>query len=203
VCQKCANPESPEGKAVRSYFQSRGKNFTDEEIAKKTKHLLSLNDSFIVGNPHFTPELDTMPDGVHAKTRFKWKKVYTNLETLKHYNTKKGQNHCEKLKAEYDAIPEPKPEYLEWASERSRPQLFEELYRQAVSAKQGIARIKAISTILEFTKSKPKQELEVSRADFSGELPDLFRQLAQLGGIPSEAVEALITSYLEKPNTAN
>lgn len=203
MCQQCSNPESPEGRGLRDYLKSIGKNFSEEEITRKTKGLVSLSDPFLKDNAQFTRELDSMPDGIHAKPRKYWAQVHLQSNRLKIHKTAKAAQHCAELRDRYASLPEPKPEYLVWASEQSRPQLFDELFRQATRADNPMARVKAISTILEFTKSKPKTELEVIQKDFSGELPDLFRQLAQLAGVPPEAIETFVGSYLEKSPATN
>lgn len=177
MCKKCSNP--------------------------KSAHLKALDDPFIVDNPHFTAEVDTMPDGIHAKPRHMWKKVYENRSVAWDYANRRTAELAEDIKAEYDRLPEPKPNYLEWAAKRGEPHLFEELLRQALTGKSDMTRVRAIGTLLEFTKSKPKQELELTRGVGTGEIPELFRQLSQLAGIPIEATEAFLASYVGKPSSTN
>ena len=132
MCKKCVNPRS--------------------------QHLKSLDDPFIVGNPHFTAETDTMPDKIHAKPRHMWQEVYKKRSRAVDVKILSAKRYSDELEAEYKALPEPKPDYLEWASSQMRPAIFRELLTRALSGKGDMARIRAISTILEFTKSKPKQE---------------------------------------------
>ena len=157
MCQKCKNPESDEGKAVRDYFLSVGKPF---KLSKKTTSLLSRNDPFIVGNPHFTPETDMMPDGVHAKPRHMWVECFEQRAKNKDRMALGSKRRCEALEAEYAKLPDPKPEYLEWASAKMRPELFRALFKTATTSSKGATAVRAIATLLEFTKSKPKQETD-------------------------------------------
>lgn len=200
MCQNCKDPNSEEGKAVRAYLKSLGRNYTEAEIVRRTRHLKSLKDEFILKSTEvgdFTPSLDTMPDGVHAKTRLKWKNIFTARQKGSASERDDRQGHCEKLLEEYNAIQGEKPDYLQWAAEHSRPQIFEELYHQAVGARHPVARVKACSTLLEFTKTKPKRELELSQGEISGDLPDLFRQLCKLMFIPPEAADAFLGAYVK------
>jgi len=200
--QNCKNPDSEEGKGIRVYFQTLGRNYTDEEIATKTKHLRSLHDDFVEANPDFTLDRDMMPDGVHAKPRKNWFKVSGHSKENKAAKKSKTEAHLQALRDEYAAITGDKPDYLQWAAEKSRVELFEELYRQVKGDKDRSVRGRAISTILEFTKNKPKHAIEFISSELSGEIPELFRQLSKLAGVPTEAIEAFAGTYLDpKPKT--
>jgi len=92
----------------------------------------------------------------------------------------------------YQDLPEPRPDFMEWAACDSRRACFEQLERVALTAGRKLDRIKAIHTILEFTKRKPKQELEHSGdlAEFSHlSNKDLLRMVLELNGIPPEVFD--------------
>lgn len=92
----------------------------------------------------------------------------------------------------YLALPKPLPDYMEWAASDTRRDCFDELEKVAKTAGRKTDRIKAIHTILEFTKKKPKQELEHSGdlAEFSHlSNKDLLRMVLELNGIPPEVFE--------------
>ena len=66
------------------------------------------------------------------------------------------------IRAKWLELTEPRPEFLEWATEALKPDLFRELATAALAARTPTVRQGAIRTLLEFTKAKPKQAFEVS-----------------------------------------
>lgn len=102
----------------------------------------------------------------------------------------------------YQALPEPRQDFMEWAALDSRRDCFEQLERVALTAGRKLDRIKAIHTILEFTKKKPKQELEHSgdMQEFSHlSNKDLLRMVLELNGIRPETFEQFRERNPETP----
>ena len=108
---------------------------------------------------------DFMPDGrlKLAKFRKVWK---THKSYLKPTLTDDElQSKQDARWNEYQQLTEPRPDYFEWASERSRREQFDELERAYKSAERVSDKLKAISTLLEFRKTRPKTMVETSSAD--------------------------------------
>ena len=130
---------------------------------------------------------DWMPDGrlklyKHQKRWGDWKKVKTRSLSIVQ----------EERWEKYKELPEPRPDYMEWAALDTRRDSFEELEKIAKTAGRKTDRIKAINTILEFTKRKPKQELEHSGdlAEFSHlSNQDLLRMVLEMNGIRPEVFD--------------
>lgn len=129
---------------------------------------------------------DFMPDG-----RLKLAKFRKGWKTHKSY-LKPAQTDAEltaKQEArwqEYQAVPEPKPDYFEWASQRSRREQFDELERAYRNAERVSDKLKALGTLLEFSKSRPKSQIELT--DGSNEMQqvsenDLLKMALELNGI--------------------
>lgn len=203
MCNKCVDPESPDGRKVREFLASIGKNYSEESIRSKTSKLKNLDDLWLATNALFDPDTDSMPDGVHAKPLRMWFKVVTNRRAERMMNDVKAERHARKLLNQYRQLKiDPKPEFFEWAASqlKTRFMLFESMLRTAVAGKTHTDQTKASSGMLEYSKVKPKQTIEVSQAIPQGELADLFRQFSQLATIPPEAVETFISTYIVKPN---
>ena len=104
--------------------------------------------------------LDIMPDGRLKHPRFRRFRIANRAKALKanvHRSVERGDERW----AEYQALHDPKPDYCEWAAQRDRRIHFDALERVAMHSTRDSDRIKAISTIFEFTKTKPKQSMEV------------------------------------------
>lgn len=108
------------------------------------------------------PAADFMPDGrlKLAKFRIGWRQkrlpVSTNEPDLREQQEERWQ--------EYQELTEPRPDYMEWAAQRSRREMFDELEVIARLGRTSSERSRAIGTILEFTKMRPKQQHELSQA---------------------------------------
>ena len=109
------------------------------------------------------PDGDILPDGIHLKPR----RIWRNRRGKSHYTPTLWTE--ENLRArqqkrweEYDALPSPRPDYMEWAAQQSRREQFEQLEMVAFTSKKSSYKLKALATILEFSKRKPKQELDVT-----------------------------------------
>ncbi len=128
---------------------------------------------------------DWMPDG--RLKLYKHQKRWGDWQKLKRMSLSQVQT---ERWDRYQTLPEPKPDYMEWAASDTRRDCFDELEKVAKTAGRKTDRIKAIHTILEFTKKKPKQELEHSgdMAEFSHlSNKDLLRMVLELNGIQPEA----------------
>jgi len=100
------------------------------------------------------------------------------------------------IRAKWLELAEPRPEFLEWATEELKPDLFRELATAALVARTPTVRQGAIRTLLEFTKAKPKQAFEVSTiSQEPAEPQELMAVFSQVFGIPVLELEKLI-----KPN---
>ena len=140
---------------------------------------------------------DWMPDGrlklyKHQKRWGDWKKVKTKSLSIVQ----------EERWEKYKELPEPRPDYMEWAALDTRRDSFEELEKIAKTAGRKTDRIKAINTILEFTKRKPKQELEHSgdMSEYSNLTnKELLRMVLELNGIRLETFEQFRERNPETP----
>lgn len=146
---------------------------------------------------------DFMPDG-----RLKLAKFRKAWKTHKSY-LKPSQTDEELVKRqndrwlEYQALPEPKSDYFEWASQRSRREQFDELERAYRNAERVSDKLKALSTLLEFSKSRPKTQLEVSQAadgipEVSNE--ELLRMALEMNGINYEKFKEIFQLEIEATN---
>ena len=100
------------------------------------------------------------------------------------------------IRAKWLELAEPRPEFLEWATEALKPDLFRELATAALAARTPTVRQGAIRTLLEFTKAKPKQAFEVSTiSQEPAEPQELMAVFSQVFGIPVAKLERMI-----KPN---
>lgn len=109
-------------------------------------------------------ELDIMPDGRLKFPKYRQKRLRNRDAALKAAND--NPKHCgnkefqERRWQEYLKLPEPRPDYFEWASQYSRREQFDALERILFNSRRDSDRIKASATMLEFSKSKPKQVVE-------------------------------------------
>lgn len=98
-------------------------------------------------------EKDLMPDGRLKHPRFRF---HRHAQRQK-FTPQQLLDRDADRRIRYDALPEPKPDYFEWAALESRRDQFAQLERDAFCANRPSDRLKAINTLLEFSKSKPKQ----------------------------------------------
>jgi hypothetical protein len=103
---------------------------------------------------------DLMPDGVHLKPRRLRNDRFGQRDAKLHL-VKAG---TQSVIAKWEALPEPKPPFTEWYVQHNEADLASALVDIARNPTESPqARIKAISLLWEFTKSKPKAQLEVSQ----------------------------------------
>lgn len=138
--------------------------------------------------------MDVMPDG-----RLKLPKFRSDVKNKRAYGfaamAVELQQEAQDYWEAYQNLPEPRPDYLEWAAQQDRRRQFERLRLYAFTSKRESDRIKAMGLLLEFSKSKPKQQLELSQKEEQlpvRDLESMFRILAAELKIPQDTVDALI-----------
>lgn len=205
MCANCANPESFEGKTVRDYLRSCGKKFTEAYVIAKSRKLKLLTEPSVMNNAAFNADTDSMPDGIHAKPYKYWASVTAAIRHRRANDDIQAERHANKLKRKYDLLPDPKPPFFDWAASQPKTQflVFTSLLRNAMAARSIGDQTKAGNAMLDHGKAKPKQAIEVTQGITGGEASELFRQLAQMSGIPAEAIETFIASYIGQPGSTN
>lgn len=155
--------------------------------AQKLRHFSEVED-----NPQFNIELDLMPDKFHAKPYRLWaakpqkRRIEPSISQDELYSKR------EALDAEYAALPDPKPDYMDWASFRTRHDQFWEAYKILRTSPYPTERVKALTFLAEFTKSKPKQEFEVATRDLKGlDNVKLLEEVLELNGLPRNLAQEL------------
>ena len=97
---------------------------------------------------------------------------------------------------EYDAVPDPKPDFFEWFGKAHPRILAKVLLREMLIGHQPGQALKAANTFLEFAKSKPKQSVEVSNVTpqpaTNDELKDAFTEAF---GISRDDVDRLVFAH--------
>lgn len=107
---------------------------------------------------------DTMPDGRLKHPKFRMRRIANRAGAIEaanqNPNHRGNKQNQQRRWEEYQRLPEPRPDYFEWASQHSRRELYDCLERIAFNSKRNGERIKAAASILEFSKSRPKQVIE-------------------------------------------
>lgn len=138
----------------------------------------------------YQPE-DFMPDGRLKLSKFRQGWQQRRAPVLSSDELQERQN---KVWDDWTALPEPRPDYLEWAANQFKRDLFNELLSSALTGRTDSQRSIGIRTLLEFTKSKPKQQLEVSSAVLQPAAPqELMEAFSQIFRIPIVELEKLIS----------
>ena len=104
--------------------------------------------------------LDIMPDGRLKHPRFRRFRIANRAKALK-IAAKRAVNRGEERWQEFQKLPDPKPDYCEWAAQRDRRFHYDAIEHVAMTARKDADRIKAVATMWEFTKTKPKTISEV------------------------------------------
>lgn len=131
-------------------------------------------------------EVDVMPDGRLKLPKFRLASMAKRKKAraLRQVQLKTEQ---EELKKKYDQIPEPKPGFFEWAFKQEE-HLFYDILRKIgrMPNSTPTEKIRAIGTLTEYSKSKPKAQLELANKapDFE-QMPveELLRMLLETIGI--------------------
>lgn len=150
-------------------------------------------------NPLFNKETDMMPDGFHAKPYRLWK-AKPSLRRLKHLmSSGEISELMTETEREYASLPSPKPDYMEFAALKTRRNLFESLFIISQCASFPRERNQAAGILLEYTKSKPKQELVLFEKDSSGfDNRELLAKVLQLNGLdPDELLPKLFPEKMQ------
>lgn len=143
-------------------------------------------------NPMYTPGMDDLPDGFHAKPIRLWVKKPQKRRIEPSISQDELYSKRETLDAEYAALPDPKPDYMDWASYKTRHDQFWEAYKILRTSPYPAERVKALTFLAEFTKSKPKQEFEVATRDLKGlDNQKLLEDVLELNGLPRELATQL------------
>ena len=165
-----------QGASPTGFYGYAGKPLTEQDVA-------NLKAKGVKFEP-YEQGGDLMPDGVRLKKpRFRSDVIKKKLEgrQVKESGIDTDQD---TLQEEYNKLSEPRPDFFQWAFERDQSKLYGILIKTArMPHSSGSERIKAISTILEFAKSKPKTQLEVSNAD---------------AGIPEYSIEEILKMSLSE-----
>lgn len=147
---------------------------------------------------------DIMPDGRLKLPKFRLRRLHNRAAALEATCKIPTNVHSKEFLAalwqDYQNLPDdPKPDYLEWAAQRTRKEQFDNLVRVAFNGKRDGDRIKATATLLEFSKTKPKQVIENLAAQPTAATPeqilDVFKVI-YLQGMPPEQADKAIADLL-------
>jgi len=150
-----------QGISPTGYYRFSGKPLTEEDVS----NLKARGVKFIP----YEDGGDLMPDGKrikHPRLRSDWI-ARAALSRAKKFPTPTPEEieaNDNERRRDYDALPEPKPDYFEWASRRERQQHYLWLERLVFSSKSEHTRLRAINTMLEFGLARPKKAIEISTA---------------------------------------
>lgn len=158
----------------------------------RSKYLRWAGEDVIKGDPRFTPEMDMMPDGFHAKPIRLWAlrrpKSYTDPRT----NEPDFNALREKRRQEYMGLPEPRPNYYDWLALMDEEDRFWDAYWIRKTARYPSDRLKAISQVNDASKAKPKQSLEILANAKDVDIDDLLVRLLKAKGMSDEAIEKVV-----------
>ena len=102
---------------------------------------------------------DIMPDGRLKHPKFRLKRIRNRQNALteaRQYTAEK----TEELKERYDALPEPRPPFFQWAAGEEVATHYANVKRIAMHATRDSDRIKACAVLLEHGLVKPKSVVE-------------------------------------------
>ena len=139
---------------------------------------------------------DIMPDGRLKHPRFRLRRINNRKNALASADLVTQQEITE-LWAEYDAMPEPKPEEFEWMSKRTQRLRMDSLLRAGMHSTRDSDRIKALATWMEFERSRPKQVVENVNPEVRPATPDEL--LAAVASIFDKPVEYVREALIGKP----
>ncbi len=173
----------------------------------RSKHLRHWTE--VKDHERFNKELDMMPDGIHAKIYKFWdfNKKNKNRSFILPAGRETGCSAVErasetdvereeqerKLKDEWEALPDPKPDFFEWGCDKSKPQVLLMLRDTAMNGRRMSDRIKAADVLLKHGKVPPKQTLEIQGKEDNVNLDELLLRICELKHIPLEAIKPFLT----------
>lgn len=201
MCVKCVTPGTEEYARFHEYLRLQQLDWSDETVLKCTSKMVSALDKKIYSDPEFNADTDLLVDGVHAKAKRKW----VSNKAPKDPHEKIVKSYCRRLEREYNRLPEPKPDYVDWALSKpsTRQMMVQQMLADALASPKPEQRTRAQAQALEYSKVKPKKVIENREEVPMGDLPSLMRQITQMAGIPSEAVEAFIGTYFGNNTQSN
>lgn len=162
---------------------------------KASAHLRWAGLPEIADHPYFTKELDMMPDGYHAKPMRIWvlKPEPKHKEIAPTASEEQIQGRIADLKEQWKALSADfRPDPLDFAAYETRWEIWEELYRLTLTAPNAAERTKAASVLLDFSKSRPKQQYEAVVTNVSeSDNRSLLRKALELNGLDPEMVKVI------------
>ena len=144
-------------------------------------------------------EKDIMPDGRLKHPRYRLRRIANRTfanEAAKEYTSEETAD----LKNRYDALPEPRPPFFQWAAQQEVYLHYLNVKRISMHAKRDSDRIKAYSLLLEHGLAKPKQIVEQQVAHTEEEVPlsKLLDTVLEASGIDPLMFRQFMASQ-EKP----
>ena len=148
-----------------------------------------------------------MPDGIHAKLYKFWDFNKSNNNLNLHHGVvpNRSATLCRpqesreerdaatlKLREEWNALPEPKPDFFEWGADQCKPEILAMLRDTAVNGRMMSDRVKAADVLLKHGKIPPKQTLKIEGKDQDVDVDELFAKICELKGISQEQVNSLL-----------
>ena len=119
----------------------------------------------IKANPLFNPELDMAPDGWHIKPMRLWAAKKQKRRMTEEVTDAAISELRNQRRTEYQALPEPKPNYFDWLAMVDEEERFWDAYKIRKNASFAGERLKAIVSVNEASKAKPKQTIEVTKEE--------------------------------------
>ena len=190
-----------EGPSPTGFYNFNGKPLEQEEVDKLRASGVRIPEKPFAWNPeikksegYVSAEWDIMPDNRLKDTKFRKKRLDNRKAALK--ASLDDPNHVHNPAYQqarwdaYQALPEPKPDYFEWAAQYNRREMYDNLERIAFNSTRDSDRTKAALAILEFSKSKPKAIVETISSDVRPATPDeLIAAIAMIADKPVEYIK--------------
>ena len=192
-----------EGPSPTGFYNFNGKPLDQSEVDTLKANGVRIPDKPFEWNPvekkspgYNSKEWDIMPDNRLKDTKFRKKRLDNRRNALAAADEVTKQEITE-LWAEYDALPEPKPEEFEWMSKRTQRLRMDSLLRAGMHSTRDSDRIKALATWMEFERSRPKQVVENVNPEVRPATPDEL--LAAVASIFDKPVEYVREALMGKP----
>ena len=152
----------------------------------------------IKSNPLFTRELDMAPDGWHAKPMRLWAKKPQKKRAEPSASMEDLRAERDRLMEAWSKLPEPRPDPMDFAAYHTRWDQWFELRVMSKRAPLYGDRIKANSTLLDFAKTRPKQQFELLGDDLSKASDhELLRKALEANGLPAALADELKKKHVQ------
>lgn len=192
-----------EGPSPTGFYNFNGKPLDQSEVDALRANGVRIPEKPFDWNPaekkspgYNSKEWDIMPDNRLKDTKFRKKRLDNRRNALASAD-QATQEEIKTLWAEYDALPEPKPDEFEWMSRRTSRLRMDSLLRAGMHSIRDSDRIKALATWMEFERSRPKQTVENINAEVRpATVDELLAAVAAVTGKPIEFVREV---FAEKP----